>query len=153
MLQVIYLNSPLYFKNGLTTLSPVQRGILSRKTVKSFHNCFVSGLGCVTLTTIGSSSGRVEMYRSTAIGGTIRILAIQLLLVPGQGSVFCKNDNFPVVCMQNLEIRGCSHITSAKIRGSWIPPPPPSAIVSFWLTPPSPPPAADVICERPLILP
>ena len=42
-------------------------------------------------------------------------------------------------------IRGCSHIMSAKIRGSWTPP---SAMVSICHTPlPLP---ADVICEQPL---
>ena len=40
-------------------------------------------------------------------------------------------------------VRGCSHITSAKIRGSCQelpgpPLPPPSAMVSIWLTPPPP---------------
>ena len=34
------------------------------------------------------------------------------------------------------DIRGCSHITSAKIRSSWTPPS--SAMVSIWLTPPPP---------------
>ena len=39
------------------------------------------------------------------------------------------------VCGSNVLYRGWSHITSAKIRGSWTPPPLP----------------ADIICEQPLI--
>ena len=57
-------------------------------------------------------------------------------------------------------VRGCSHITSAKIRGFWTPPL--SVMVSIWPIPPRqqwsafglpplPPPAADVICEWPLM--
>ena len=45
-------------------------------------------------------------------------------------------------------LRVCSHITSAKIRGSWTPPSPSrnGQLLAY------PPPAADVICERPLIV-
>ena len=46
------------------------------------------------------------------------------------------------------KVRACSHITSAKIRGSWTPP---RQQWSAFGLPPLPPPAADVICERPLM--
>ena len=36
-------------------------------------------------------------------------------------------------------IRGCSHITSAKIRGSWTPPPPSVSNGQHLASPPSPP--------------
>ena len=42
---------------------------------------------------------------------------------------------FETVCqIMSILIMGGSHITSAKIRGSWTPSP--SAMVSIWLTPP-----------------
>ena len=43
-----------------------------------------------------------------------------------------------LVIMMVIVIGGCSHITSAKNRGSYTPLPPPSAMVSIWLTPPPP---------------
>ena len=46
------------------------------------------------------------------------------------------NGHHDAIDMYCWPFRGCSHITSAKNRGSYTPPPPP--------------PAADVICEQPL---
>ena len=60
-------------------------------------------------------------------------------------SFFPHRALFGVAGIRSDHNRGCSHITSAKIRDSWTPPPPSSAMVSFWLTSPLP---ADAICEQ-----
>ena len=40
---------------------------------------------------------------------------------------------------KKMQLRGCSHITSAKIRGSWTPPPPSVSNGQHLAYPPSPP--------------
>ena len=56
---------------------------------------------------------------------------------PSNSDISSRKNLYPLTGLHSTRpnwVKGCSHITPAKIRDSWTPLPPPSAMVSIWLT-------------------